>query len=113
MPTSLSKSITILDKVYRNPAFLQEIEDHLPYFVQTGKYNEMGVDPAQALQYSGDFNGLMQALGFHPRTYYINMRLSGLSNPQDYRGDQITIRVVDQGYYSLFVNTWRVHRRQK
>lgn len=102
-----------LDKVYLSAAFLQELEDHIPYMVRAGYTNEVGVDPAMALRFSGDFNGLMQELGYPAKLNYVNMRLSGLLNSTDYRGNQVMIRIVDSSYFQLFVSTWRTHRRQK
>lgn len=112
MATSLSKSITILTAAYRSPAFIQVVEDHLAYIVRTGKYTDVNVDPAVALKYAGDFLGLLTYLGIPANNHYINTRLTGLSNPTDFTGENVNIRVVDQSYYTLFVNTWRAHSRQ-
>lgn len=113
MATSLTKSIIVLDSVLRNPEFLKELEDHLPYFVASGKTRNVGVDPATALRFTGDFNGLMRELGYSPKMDYINMRLSGLTNSTDYKGTQVTIQIIDPASFQLHVSTWRAHRRQK
>lgn len=113
MTTSLTRSIRLLDSVYRSQAFLKEFEDHLPSIINSGKFGDIGVDPATALKFAGDFNGLMQELGHAPNIYYPSMRLTGLTNSTDFTGHNPSIRVIDVTYYKLLTNTWRTHRRQK
>lgn len=113
MTVSMTQTIVTMDKVHRNPLFLQAIEDHLPYFLRTGRFSEHGLDAALALKYAGDFNGLMAELRFAPKLYYPSMRLIGLRNPADFKGTETSIRIISPDYYDLFVNTWRAQNRSK
>lgn len=113
MTVSLTTTMVVMDRVFRDPRFLQDVEDHLPYFLRTGRFLEKGLDPAMALKYAGDFNGLMMELQFSQKIFYPSMRLTGLRNSSDFKGTESMIRVMDQDYFDLFVNTWRTQHRTK
>lgn len=105
--------MTVMESVFRNPAFLQAVEDHLPYFLANGRYINRSVDPALSLAFMGDFNGLLMNLNIPLKYAYVSMRLSGLQNPTDYTGHEVTFKLVDMDYFNLFANTWKAHNRAK
>ena len=72
------------------------IEDHLSYF-RTQDSTLVSLDPHLEYVYTGDFYGLLTAMGIKMALHWIILRVNGYSSPIDYDG-QLGIMIQPQKY---------------
>lgn len=107
MATSLTATMLVPDSVYFNKKFLNQFEDHIPFIRARNLTNSTTVTPAQALQFKGDFFGLLRAVGIPERYHYPALRLSGLTNSTSFTGENPQITEVSRTFYDNLANTWK------
>ena len=74
-----------------------ELNDNLQYLDHINlnyEFKLVSVSPGIAYRYQGNFFGLLKELRtITPDLYVYTMYLNGLSNPTDYTGEKLTIKV--------------------
>lgn len=81
------------DTKYRNPKVRDELEK-LTYLIKRNIGGRIrNVDANLAKTYTGDFYGLLQAIGIESRYFWITMRVNDLSCAYDYNGTTTAILI--------------------
>lgn len=70
--------------IYHNPELRTALEYHIPYLRMSEKSSVIEIDPATALKYKGDLDGLLVSLGIPPKYHWAIMRVNDMYCSSDY-----------------------------
>jgi hypothetical protein len=88
MAITLNNNDEKLETVFNNINFIYTLESFIPY-IKSDRQNFNVYSPTQDQnwKYEGDFYGLLNELRVPYKLHYITMRVNGLENSGDYKGD--------------------------
>jgi hypothetical protein len=83
---------TILDLIpqdsgaplYYQPSIVNVLEDFISALLASNSTQPVVVQPAQALEYEGNFYGLLTLLNYPPRYHHVILRMNGMTSPWEY-----------------------------
>lgn len=96
-----------IDKIQNDSNYLQMLESHLTYFKALPSNTYITVTSQQNYKYEGDFYGLLNDVNVDKNFHYIVMRLNGIENSCDYKGDINEILVPDLTEVRLINNIYQ------
>lgn len=86
------------DPIYYDPAFNRMLETHLRWLRERDEVTVYPVDEHAAYKYQGDLFAYLTEMGQPPQYHRIQMRLNGMTSPQDFSRETKTLMLVPVNY---------------
>lgn len=96
-------------KEYHDEGFIKVLESHISWFKEQPGASMVSINKVKAIQYAGDFNGLLLSLKLDPKLWYATMRCSGLTSPSEADKDLAFVVIPDLQDIVSLMNRYKIN----